>query len=149
MHTNDIYSRLLAGESSDDIAAEMTKALNDALDRIEEEEKARKAKEAEAARIAAEETAKAKRETAAAILTDILNFSVTYYPSLGLTQDDKVSDEELYALTDLVLMLLDLEAMKPASRKASIQFSNPRNQENNKPLTTDEIFADAFKMLGL
>ena len=155
MHTDDIYSRLLAGESSDDIAAEMTKALNDALDRIEEEEKARKAKEEEIARIAAEEAAhaKAKREAAADILADLLAFCALYYPSLGLTLDDKVSDEELYALTDLVLMLFDLEAMKPANRKTSIKFSKPRNQENNieknKPLTTDDIFADAFKLFGL
>jgi hypothetical protein len=156
MHTDDIYSRLLAGESSDDIAAEMTKALNDALDRIEEEEKVRKAKEEEEARAAAEKTAyaKAKREAAAEILADMLAFCAMYYPSLGLTMSDQVSDEELYALTDLVLMVFDLEAMKPANRKTSIKFSKPRNQEsdlekNNKPLTTDDIFANAFKMLGI
>ena len=156
MHTDDIYSRLLAGESSDDIAAEMTKALNEAIDRIEEEEKVRKAKEEEEARAAAEKAAhaKAKREAAADILANILSFCATYYPSLGLTTEDKVSDEELHALADLVLMVFDLEAMKPANRKTSIKFFKPRNQENdieknNKPLTTDDIFANAFKLFGL
>ena len=156
MHTDDIYFRLLAGESSDDIAAEMTKALNEALDRIKEEEKARKAKEEEEARAAAEKAAhaKAKREAAADILADILAFCAMYYPSLGLTMEDKVSDEELYALADIVLMVFDLETMKPSNRKTSIKFSKPRNQErdiekNNKPLSTNEVFADAFKLFGL
>ena len=151
MHTDDIYSRLLAGESSDDIAAEMTKALNEAIDRIEEEEKARKAKEEEEARAAEAKAvhAKVKREAVAAILVDIFNFCATHYPSLGLTMEDKVSDEELYALADVILMVLDLEAMKPANRKASIKLSKSRNQETDKPLTTDDIFVNAFKMFGL
>ena len=149
----DIYSRLLAGENVDDIAKEITDMLNAAQAKFAEEA-ARKAEEE--ARAAAEKAAnaKAKREAAAEILADILAFCATYYPSLGLTMEDKVSDEELYALTDLVLMLFDLEAMKPANRKTSIKFSKSRNQEsdiekNNKPLTTDEIFVNAFKMLGI
>ena len=150
---DSIYSRLLAGENAEDLAKAFTDELNAAQARIAEEA-ARKAEEE--ARAAAEKAAhaKAKREAAADILADILAFCALYYPSLGLTLDDKVSDEELYALADIVLMVFDLEAMKPANRKASIKFSKPRNQEsdiekNNKPLTTDDIFADAFKMLGI
>ena len=145
---DSIYSRLLAGENAEDLAKAFTDELNAAQARIAEEA-ARKAEEE--ARAAAEKAAnaKAKREAAADILADALAFCATYYPSLGLTMEDQVSDEELYALTDLILMLFDLEAMKPAKRKASIKFSKPHNQENNKPLTTDEIFADAFKMLGI
>ena len=145
---DSIYSRLLAGENAEDLAKAFTDELNAAQARIAEEA-ARKAEEE--ARAAAEKAAnaKAKREAAADILADIFAFCATYYPSLGLTQDDQVSDEELYALTDLVLMLFDLEAMKPAKRKLDVKFSKPRNQENNKPLTTDDIFADAFKLFGL
>ena len=153
---DSIYSRLLAGENAEDLAKAFTDELNAAQARIAEEEAARKTKEEEEARAAAEKAAhaKAKREAAADILADILAFCATYYPSLGLTMEDKVSDEELYALTDLVLMVFDLEAMKPANRKASIKFSKSRNQEsdlekNNKPLTTDDIFANAFKLFGL
>lgn len=145
---DNIYSRLLAGESAEDIAKAFTDELNAAQARMAEEA-ARKAEEE--ARIAAEKAAhaEAKREAAADILSDMLHFCAIYYPSLGLTLEDKVSDEELYALTDLVLMVFDLEAMKPANRKTSIKFSKPRAQENDKPLTTDDIFANAFKMFGL
>lgn len=143
MHTDDIYSRLLAGEEADAIAREFTDELNAAQARVAEEA-ARKAEEE--TRVAAE---KAKREAAAEILDDILVFCALYYPSFGLTLDDKVSDEELYALTDLVLLLLDLEAKQPSKHKISIKSSKSRDQESDKPLTTKDIFADAFKMFGL
>lgn len=160
MHTDDIYSRLLAGESSDDIAAEMTKALNDALDRIEEEEKARKEAELKAAqdKAAKEARNKAKQEAVADIVADVLAFCATYYPSFGLTTSDKVSDEEVEALAAVIVMLLDVEAMKPKRglrAKANI-FDDallPVNlelkSEPKKPMTTDEVFAEAFKALGL
>ena len=143
MHTDDIYSRLLADEEADAIAREFTDELNAAQARVAEEA-ARKAEEE--TRVAAE---KAKREAAAEILDDILVFCALYYPSFGLTLDDKVSDEELYALTDLVLLLLDLEAKQPSKHKISIKSSKSRDQESDKPLTTKDIFADAFKMFGL
>ena len=160
MLTNDIYSRLLAGESSNDIAAEMTKALNEALDRIEEEEKARKEAELKAAQDKAAKEAhnKAKMDAAKDITTDVLTFCATYYPSFGLTLDDNVTDEEIEALAALIIMLLDLEAMKPRKRKAfgDSLFSATKlpvdielKNEPKKPMTTDEVFAEAFKMLGL
>ena len=112
----DIYSRLLAGESSEDIAAEMTKALNDALDRIEAEEKARAEEEARKAREAAEREAKkaAKREQLADIITETLYFCAEFYPSLGITTEevDQMSDETIDALADMFLMLLDVEIAK-------------------------------------
>ena len=112
----DIYSRLLAGESSDDIAAEMTKALNDALDRIEAEEKARAEEEARKAREAAEREAKkaAKHGQLADIITDTLYFCAEFYPSLGITTEevDQMSDETIDALADMFIMLLDVETAK-------------------------------------
>ena len=157
MHTNDIYSRLLAGESSDDIAAEMTKALNDALNRIEEEEKARKEAELKAAQ--EKEANKAKMDAAKDIIANTLLFCATYYPSFGLTLDDNVTDEEIEALASMIVMLLDLEAMRPAKRSFKVKtYKRPaepevKNEEvserNNKLLSTDEVFAEAFKMLGI
>ena len=160
MLTNDIYSRLLAGESSDDIAAEMTKALNEALDRIEEEEKARKEAELKAAQDKAAKEAhdKAKMSAACNITTDILTFCATYYPSFGLTLDDNVTDEEIEALATLIIMLLDLEAMRPRKNKglgdnlfgaAKLPVELELKSEPKKPMTTEEVFAEAFKMLGL
>ena len=160
MHTDDIYSRLLAGESSDDIAAEMTKALNEALNRIEEEEKARKEAELKAAQDKAAKEAhnKAKMDAAADLVSDMLVFCATYYHSFGLTLDDNVSDEEIKALASMIIMLLDLEAMRPRKRKglgdslfaaAKLPVDIELKSEPKKPMTTDEVFAEAFKMLGL
>ena len=151
MHTNDIYSRLLAGESSDDIAAEMTKALNEALNRIEEEEKARKEAELKAAQ--EKEANKAKMDDAADIVTDVLTFCATYYPSFGLTLDDNVTDEEIRALASMIVMLLDLETMKPRrGLRAKLSVSDDAaatKSEVKKILTTDEVFAKAFEALGI
>ena len=160
MHTDDIYSRLLAGESSDNIAAEMTKALNEALDRIKEEEKARKEAELKAAqdKAAKEARNKAKMDAAIDITARVLTFCATYYPSFGLTLDSNVSDEEIEALAAMVIMLLDLEAMRPRKKKglgdslfsaAKLPVDIELKSEPKKPMTTDEVFAEAFKMLGL
>ena len=151
MLTNDIYSRLLAGESSDDIAAEMTKALNDALNRIEEEEKARKEAELKAAQ--EKEANKAKMDAAKDIIANTLLFCATYYPSFGLTLDDKVTDEEIEALASMIVMLLDLETMKPRrGLRAKLSVSDDAaatKSEVKKILTTDEVFAKAFEALGI
>lgn len=120
MHTDDIYSRLLAGESSEEIAEEMTKALNAAIDRIEEEEKIRKQREEEAAMIRAkhEEALAAKRAAAARIVSDLLHFIGEYYPSFGFTaaEVDAMEDDSIRALTDLLLSVLDMEELMPAKR---------------------------------
>ena len=151
MHTNDIYSRLLAGESSDDIAAEMTKALNDALNRIEEEEKARKEAELKAAQ--EKEANRAKMDAAKDIIADVLTFCATYYPSFGLTLDDNVTDEEIRALASMIVMLLDLETMKPRrglrAKLSVFDDAAATKSEVKKILTTDEVFAKAFEALGI
>ena len=146
MHTDDIYSRLLAGESSDDIAAELAKALNDAIDRIKEEEKARKEAELKAAqeKAAREAANQEKMNSAISLVTDALIFFATYYPSLGLTLDDKVSDEEIAALASLFVMLFDLEAAKP--RKSNGAAKLPVNLDTK---TADEVFTNFFKTIGL
>ena len=151
MHTNDIYSRLLAGESSDDIAAEMTKALNDALNRIEEEEKARKEAELKAAQ--EKEANRAKMDAAKDIIADVLTLCATYYPSFGLTLDDNVTDEEIRALASMIVMLLDLETMKPRrglrAKLSVFDDAAATKSEVKKILTTDEVFAKAFEALGI
>ncbi len=155
-NTDDIYSRLLAGESSDDIATEMTNALNAALDRIEEEEKARKAVQEQ---VAKEAHNKAKLEAAADLVADAAHFCATYYPSFGITTDDAVSDREIRALASMIVTLLDLEVMKPRrGLRAKLNVVDDAmklpvdlelKSEPKKPMTTDEVFAQAFKMLGI
>jgi hypothetical protein len=144
----DIYSRLLAGENVDDIAKEITDMLNAAQAKFAEEA-ARKAEEE--AKAAAEKEAKearnrAKMDAAADLVSDALAFCATYYPSFGLTLDDNVSDEEIKALASMIIMLLDLEAARPVKRSFKIKNCKlPAGLE----LNTDEVFAEAFKMLGI
>ena len=168
MLNEDIYSRLLAGESSDDIAAEMTKALNEALDRIAAEEKAQREEEERKMREAAEREAKnaAKRGQLADIITDTLYFCAEFYPSLGITTEevDQMSDETIDALADMFLMLLDVEIAKKnrtAMKLGPVTFpfhapkitvttdekattAEPAAKVDKKP-SNDDIFASFFK----
>jgi hypothetical protein len=173
MYNNeDIYSRLLAGESGDDIAAEMTKALNDALDRIAAEEKARREEEERKMREAAEREAKnaAKHGQLADIITDTLYFCAEFYPSLGITTEevDQMSDETIDALADMFLMLLDVELAKKTRQTLNtamklgpmdflfntpkitvttddkITTTEPVAKADKKP-SNDDIFASFFK----
>ena len=161
MYNNeDIYSRLLAGESSDVIAAEMTKALNEALDRIAAEKAQALAEEERKMREAAEREAKntAKREHLADIITETLYFCAEFYPSLGITTEevDQMSDETIDALADMFLMLLDVEVSKknrqslhntltfPFHMSKITDTAKPAEPVSKKP-SNDDIFASFFK----
>jgi DNA repair exonuclease SbcCD ATPase subunit len=94
----------------------------------------------------------AKMDAAASIITDVLTFCATYYPSFGLTLDDNVSDEEIETLVTLIITLLDVEAMRPEKKSilgAKLPVDIKLKSEPKKTMTTDEVFAEAFKMLGL
>ena len=142
-------------------AAAKAAAEAEAKAQKEAEEKARKEAELKAAqdKAAKEARNKAKMDAAVDITTDILTFCATYYPSFGLTLDSNVSDEEIKALASMIIMLLDLEALRPAKRSfkvknyklpVELELNNKEvSERNTKPMTTDEVFAEAFKMLGL
>ena len=145
MYTEDIYSRLLAGEDADAIAAEMAKAMNDAIAKVEEE-KARKAEE-EAKVLAEKEAKAAKREAVKQILADTMVFLANYYPSLGITMDmvDELEDETLNTLADMLLVTLDLEAIRPAKRSIKVNVKKPDIKAAGKKGAFDEVFEDLFK----
>ena len=164
MYTEDIYSRLLAGETVDAIAAEMAKAMNDAIAKVEEE-KARKAEE-EAKVLAEKEAKAAKREAVKQILADTMVFLANYYPSLGITMDmvDELDDENLGSMADLLMLSLELEAMKPTKRSFKLngkdllnskdllcdvdKTAKPIAHKTAKPKTDEDVFNDFFKMMG-
>lgn len=121
MNNNDIYSRLLAGESMEDIMEDLTAQANEAQTRYDEfkrlEEERLRLEEAERKmREAAEREAKnaAKREQLTDIITSTLHFCAEFYPSLGITTEevDSMSDETVDALVELFLMMLDMETTK-------------------------------------
>lgn len=152
--TNDIYSRLLAGESADSIAAEFVAALNEAQKQADEE-KARLVeaeKQAQAA-AAAEARAAAKHDELLTLMKDALYFLARYYPSFGITEQEvnEMSDESLHTMTDMILMLLNLEALQPTKKpvRGLRRHTGVIEEQAAKPVSPDDIFSTAFKMLGL
>ena len=147
----NIYDMLKSGVSAEEIAAQFTQNLNDAETRI-------KAEEAEEARLA-EEAARAERErldAAAAkdqefeeAIGDLLRVIARHYPELGVDVLD-ITSESVAAMTGLVLMLLDLEAMK--SRKPKVK-AEVKNAKTGKPVVVKEVSVDPFttffKQFGL
>ena len=112
MNNTDFYSRLLAGESMDDIANEMADALTAAQKRYDAEMERRAAEEAERAAAEAEAAAAlAKVELAqaekvndlSALLLDALKYLRTHYPDLV----DKEIDDN-YSVEDLARLLVAL-----------------------------------------
>ena len=166
----DIYSRLLAGESMDDIMNEITAQANEAKARYDEFQRM------EAERIAAEAAAKqaellrqereiSKREAIIDILNSALYFVAEFYPSFGYTVEDidAIDDATIYALADMTIQLLDLEAAQKAAPKLKVNKVNfdfralPKKEEANPVLdeavkptkTSNDPFADFFKAFGL
>ena len=152
---DNIYSRLLAGESSDDIAKEFTEALNAAIDRIEEEEAARKKAEEEAKAAREAKTAE-KRSAMIDLVNRFLYFVGEYYPSFGFTVEDvdAMDDAAIYALADLFIMTLDMEQALPTRRTFKVNGADLFKPTAAKAVEEEEtakrdIFKEAFKMFGL
>ena len=171
MTNEDIYSRLLAGESMEDIMEDLTAKANEAQARYKEfkrlEEERLRLEEAERKmREAAEREAKnaAKREQLADIITDTLYFCAEFYPSLGITTEevDQMSDETIDALADMFLMLLDVEIAKKTRNTTmklgpvtfpfhapKVTIDEKKNTESvakaDKKPSNDDIFASFFK----
>lgn len=159
MENNDtLYSRLLAGESADDIAKEFTDMLNAAQTKFAEEAARKAEEEAKAALEKAERESKkaAKREALMQILADTIVFIAKFYPSFGITMDmvDELDDETLGSLADLLMISLDLEALRPSKRSFKLNGKDLFDKEvkpapkTAKSKTEDEIFNDFFAMMG-
>ena len=151
----NIYSRLLAGESADDIAKEFTDALNAAQTQFEEEEKARKQREEEAAKAKAarEVKAAAKKSAMVDLVTDFLYFIGEYYPSLGFTVEDvdAMDDEAIHALADLFINIMDMQAIMPSKRTFKLNGVDLFNKAvaEQKKTVVEDPFAAFFKEMGL
>ena len=139
MYTDDIYSRLLAGENADDIAAEMAKALNDAQAKKAEEDAKRAMEEA-----AKNAKAVSKREAMIDLVNSALYFCAEFYPALGLTVEevDTLDDATIYAMADMFIGLLDLQTIKP---KCKTKLNVDLKLKNDDI----DVFEDFFKSMGL
>lgn len=146
----NIYARLANGESSEAIAAEFTAALNEAMARHakDEEEKAAKVEAERLAKAEAETRKMAKREDMVTLLNDAFGYIAKHYPELGFEAED-LNDEELFAIADMVILMLDLEVLKTrGAGKTKITFTKPVTERKVAPNELD-AFAKFFKEFGL
>ena len=148
----NIYDMMKSGMSAEEIAAEFTQNLNEAEAKV-------RAEEAEAARLA-EEAVRAEQERIDAraakhqefeeAIGDLLCAIARHYPELGLDVED-ITSESVEGMTNLVLMILDLEAMKRHRLKITAEIK--RDQEVRptvlKGVPADDPFAAFFKQFGL
>jgi hypothetical protein len=153
---DNIYSRLLAGETADDIAKEFTDALNTAVEQYEEAERKRIEEEAAKAKAARESKAAAKKSAMVDLVDRILYFVGEHYPSLGFTVEDvdAVDDEAIHALADLFINILDMQAAMPSKRTFKVNGVDLFKPTTAKEVEAEEavkrdIFKEAFKMFGL
>lgn len=135
----NIYKRLANGESSESIAAEFTAALNEAMARHAKEEEERAAREAEArARKAQEDAARAaKCDDMADLIDAMFRYLAKHYPTLGIENGDW-DREDLRAVAELVVLALDMEAIKITKAKPAVETKS-----------TDDVFTDFFRQFGL
>ena len=153
---DNIYSRLLAGESADDIAKEFTDALNTAVEQYEEAERKRIEEEAAKAKAAREAKAAEKKSAMIELVNAFLYFIGEYYPALGFTVKDvdAMDDEAIYALADLFIGILDMQSTMPSKRSFKmngVDLFKPTTAKEveDKEAVKRDIFKEAFKMFGL
>lgn len=153
---DNIYSRLLAGESADDIAKEFTDALNTAVEQYEEAERKRIEEEAAKAKALREKKAAEKKGAMVHLVNNFLYFVGEHYPTLGFTVEDvdAMDDEAIHALADLFINILDMQVAMPSKRSFKLNGvdlfkpTTAKEVEEEKAVKRD-IFKEAFKMFGL
>lgn len=142
----NIYDELRAGASAEELVAAFTAQLNEAEARIktEDEAEAQRIAEAKAAEERAQAAlAKAKREDLADAIAAIADTLAKHYPDL--LEGVEVGDDELYAMADLLIVLLDMEALKAGMPKISVK-TKPVAKKKAAP---EDAFASFFKAFGL
>ena len=149
--SNSLYEQLKAGASAEDIAAAFAEELNKAEEQVRAEREAEEKAKAAAAKQAEEAV---KIDEAATLLRRVVAFISHYYPSLGLEDDEDLTEDDYRALAELLLLMLDLEAIKPAKRQFKMKnYNQPVAKiEADAPVTKtalDDPFADFFKTFGL
>ena len=148
-----IYNRLKNGETSEDIAAEFTKALNEAQARMAKEAALKAEADARAALEKAEREAKATARTneMVALINEGLGFCAKWYPEL-FTDGSDWDDADIKPIAELILLLLDTEAMKYNKLpKVKVEVKTVPKSKETAAKTRDntDAFAEFFKAFGL
>ena len=129
----DILARLRKGETPEDIANEMTNALNEAQDTL-------KAEEAKA--VQEKEKNKQLDALAARIATDV-NEYLEAAAGIKLTDEERMTGEEVRELTDGLSPLLDM------LKDAKITVKKTPHTKTVKIQSPEAVFAKFFKDMGI
>ena len=129
----DILARLRKGETPDDIANEMANALNEAQDTL-------KAEEAKA--VQEKEKNEQLDKLAARIAADV-NEYLEVAAGIELTDEERMTAEEVRELTDGLTPLLDL------LKDMKITVKKTPHSKTVKVRSPEAVFAKFFKDMGI
>ena len=129
-NVNEIVSRMNQGESLDNIAAELTAALNEAKIAYEAEQAIKTQAKMEVA----------KREDMACILEDLISWFKTYYADIAATFTKDLSDEDKDDLFETLLTAI-IESVDQTAET----LNNPRPLDPFTMLMMDAFMGDLNK----
>ena len=129
----DILARLRKGETPDDIANEMANALNEAQDALKAEE----------AKAVQEEEKNKQLDALAARIADDVSEYLEVAAGIKLTDEERMTGEEVRELADELSPLLDLlKNMKVSVKKTP-------HTKTVKIQSPEAVFAKFFKDMGI
>ena len=137
----NILERLRNGETPEDIANEMTNALNKAQDELK----------AEKAKAAQEQEKEEKLDALAARIAHDVNEYLEAAAGIKLSDEERATGEEVRELADSLTPLMDLVkdlkvSVSETPHSKTIKINSPVDIKVNSP---EAIFAKFFKELGL
>ena len=129
----DILARLRKGETPDDIANEMANALNEAQDALKAEE----------AKAVQEKEKNEQLNTLAARIADDVSEYLEVAAGIKLTDEERMTGEEVRDLANELSPLLDL----PKNMKVSVKKTP--HTKTVKIQSPEAVFAKFFKDMGI
>lgn len=129
----DILARLRKGETPEDIANEMTNALNEAQDTLKAEE----------AKAVQEKEKSEQLDTLAARIAADVNEYLEVAAGIKLTDEERMTGEEVRELTDELSPLLDM------LKDAKITVKKTPHTKTVKIQSPEAVFAKFFKDMGI
>ena len=97
-----------------------------------------------------------KRQEFVDLINSALGFCAKWYPELELSPEEDWDDEDIKPIADLMLTLLDVEAIRVSTKSKKAEetvIEKVRKPNGNgfmmRAASADDIFADFFKGLGL
>ena len=129
----DILARLRKGETPEDIANEMTNALNEAQDTLKAEE----------AKAVQEEEKNKQLDALAARIADDVSEYLEVAAGIKLTDEERMTGEEVRELTDSLSPLLDM------LKNMKVSVTKTPHTKTVKIQSPEAVFAKFFKDMGI